>query len=142
MCFVHVDLELEMRFSPQRRALFRQLNFQKCSEHEIFLAFSLANVLRATIFSDHVWKLRCRKSERCCGTKHISKSKVLKTVGFEHFWTFRCRFCVAGTKDSASLPKVSKAYGFRGSFNYKQHSTTLHSATSTTPTAITHITLH
>ena len=29
--------------------------------------------------SDHFWKLRCRKSVRCCGAKHISKSKVLKT---------------------------------------------------------------
>ena len=37
-----------MCFAPQRRALFRQLNFQKCSECEVFLAFSLANVLRAT----------------------------------------------------------------------------------------------
>ena len=31
--------------------------------------------------SDHFWKLRCRKSARRCGTKHISKSKVLKTGG-------------------------------------------------------------
>ena len=31
--------------------------------------------------SDHFWKLRCRKSARRCGTKHISKSKVLKTDG-------------------------------------------------------------
>ena len=28
--------------------------------------------------SDHFWKLRCRKSERCCGAKHISKSKWTK----------------------------------------------------------------
>ena len=34
--------------APQRRALFRHLNFQKCSEREVFLAFSLANMLRAT----------------------------------------------------------------------------------------------
>ena len=26
-------------------------------------------------FSDHCWKLRCRKSARRCGAKHISKSK-------------------------------------------------------------------
>ena len=26
--------------------------------------------------SDHVWKLRCRKSARGCGAKHIPKSKV------------------------------------------------------------------
>ena len=25
--------------------------------------------------SEHFWKLRCRKSARCCGAKHISKSK-------------------------------------------------------------------
>ena len=29
--------------------------------------------------SDHFLKFRCRKSARRCGTKHISKSKVLKT---------------------------------------------------------------
>ena len=34
-----------------------------------------------TPFSDHFWKLRCQKSARRCGAKHISKSKVLKTGG-------------------------------------------------------------
>ena len=29
-----------------------------------------------TTMSDHFWKLRCRKSARRCGAKHISKSKV------------------------------------------------------------------
>ena len=28
-----------------------------------------------TLLSDHFWKLRCRKSARRCGAKHISKSK-------------------------------------------------------------------
>ena len=28
--------------------------------------------------SDHFWKLRCRKSARHCGAKHISKSKCTK----------------------------------------------------------------
>ena len=32
-------------------------------------------------FSDHFWKLRCRKSARRCGAKHISKSKVFKING-------------------------------------------------------------
>ena len=56
VCFVHFDFE--MCFAPQRRALFRHLNFQKCSEREVFLAFSLANVLRATTactFSSLIW---------------------------------------------------------------------------------------
>ena len=46
VCFVHFDLE--MCFAPQRRALFRHLNFQKCSETQVFCTFSLGNVLRAT----------------------------------------------------------------------------------------------
>ena len=32
--------------------------------------------------SDHFWKLRCRKSARRCGAKHISKSKCTKHLSF------------------------------------------------------------
>ena len=35
-----------------------------------------------TPLSDHFWKLRCRKSARRCGAKHISKSKCTKHHGF------------------------------------------------------------
>ena len=39
--------------------------------------FSSQNV-QNTPFSDHFWKLRCRKSARRCGAKRISKSKCRK----------------------------------------------------------------
>ena len=55
-CFVHFDLE--MCFAPQRRALFRHLNFQKWSDAEVFCTFWLGNVLRATTacnFSSLIW---------------------------------------------------------------------------------------
>ena len=39
--------------------------------------FRRQNVQNAPL-SDHFWKLRCRKSARRCGTKHISKSKCTK----------------------------------------------------------------
>ena len=45
-CFVHFDLQ--MCFSPQRRAIFRHLNRQKWSKHAVFCTFWLANVLFAT----------------------------------------------------------------------------------------------
>ena len=45
-CFVHFDFK--MCFAPQRRALFRHLNFQKWSEAGVFCIFWLQNVLRAT----------------------------------------------------------------------------------------------
>ena len=38
-----------------------------------------SETLQITPFSDHFWKLRCRKSAHRCGTKHISKSKCSKT---------------------------------------------------------------
>ena len=56
VCFVHFDLE--MCFAPQRRALFRHLNFQKRSDAEVFCTFWLQNVLRATTactFSCLIW---------------------------------------------------------------------------------------
>ena len=55
-CFGHFDLE--MCFAPQRRALFRHLNFQKWSETVSFLHFWLRNVLPATTactFSSLIW---------------------------------------------------------------------------------------
>ena len=56
VCFVH--FHLEMCFAPQRRALFRHLNFQKWSEPGVFCTFWLGNVLRATTactFSSLIW---------------------------------------------------------------------------------------
>jgi len=56
VCFVHFDFD--MCFAPQLRALSQHLNFQKCSECEVLLAFSPANVLRATTacnFSSLIW---------------------------------------------------------------------------------------
>ena len=34
-----VHFDFEMCFAPQRRTLFRHLNFQKCSEREVFFSF-------------------------------------------------------------------------------------------------------
>ena len=45
-CFVHFDLQ--MCFSPQRRAIFEHRNFQNGSANVVFCAFWLANVLLAT----------------------------------------------------------------------------------------------
>ena len=49
VCFVHFDFE--MWFAPQRRALFRHLNFQKRSDNGVFCTFWLRHVLRATTAS-------------------------------------------------------------------------------------------
>ena len=49
--------------------------------------------VQGTPFSDHFWKLRCRKSARRCGGKTFPRQKNAKnTTCSDHFWTFRCRF--------------------------------------------------
>ena len=44
VCFVHFDLE--MCLAPQRRAIFRHLNFQKWSEREVFFPTCQVRVVR------------------------------------------------------------------------------------------------
>ena len=64
--------------------------------------------------SDHFWQFRCRKSARCCGAKHISKSRCTKHIPFsDHFWKLRCRKS-ARRCDAKHISKsiCSKHYGF------------------------------
>ena len=44
-----------------------------------------------TPFSDDFWKLRCGKSARRCGAKHISSKKWQNTSASDDFWKCRCR---------------------------------------------------
>ena len=40
---------------------------------------------------EHFWKLRCRKSARRFGAKHIWKSKCQNEPGSDHFWKLTCQ---------------------------------------------------
>ena len=55
--------------------------------------------------SEHFWKLRCRKSARRCGAKHISKSKVLKTEGLGDILDVQTSFRTVGGVGCASSEK-------------------------------------
>ena len=54
---------------------------------------------------DHFWKLRCRKSARRCGAKHISESKCTKHQGFGRLLEVQMSFRVVGAKDCAPCQK-------------------------------------
>ena len=73
VCFVHFDLE--MCFAPQRRALFRHLNFQKWSDAGVFCTFWLGNVLRATT---------------ACTFSTSQLPKVVRTWGVLYILTWKC----------------------------------------------------
>ena len=83
VCFVHFDFE--MCFAPQRRALFRHLNFQKWSEHGVFCTFRLQNVLRATTACTFSTS-QLPKVVRACGVLYILTSKCASRHHGVHFF--------------------------------------------------------
>ena len=62
--------------------------------------------------SDHFQKLRCRKSARCCGRKHISKSKCTKHTTYGPLLDVQSSFRVAGARDCAPSQNEPKRGGF------------------------------
>ena len=69
--------EVKMYKAPQRRTTFGSWDVEKVHAVVARSTFRSQNV-QSTPFSDHFWKLRCWKSARRCGAKHISKSKCAK----------------------------------------------------------------
>ena len=72
--------QVKMYKTPQLRTTFGSCDVEKVHAVVARSTFPSQNV-QNTRGSDHFWRLRCRKSARRCGAKHISKSKVLKTDG-------------------------------------------------------------
>ena len=89
---------LEVAMSKKCTPLWREAHFQvkMYKKHQVRTTFGSCDVekvhavvARSTFPSqnvqktpgpDHFWKLRCRKSARRCGAKHISKSKCTKNT--------------------------------------------------------------
>ena len=74
-----------MCFAPQRRALFRHLNFQKSSDTEVFCTFWLPNVLRATTACTFSTS-QLPKVVRHWGVLHILTSKCASRHNGVHFF--------------------------------------------------------
>ena len=72
--------QVKMYKTPQLRTTFGSWDVEKVHAVVARSTFPSQNV-QNTPGPDHFWKSRCRKSARCCGAKHILKSKVLKTGG-------------------------------------------------------------
>ena len=72
-----------MCVSPQRRAIFRHLNFKKCSEHEVFCTFWLTNVRFATA---------------ACNFSTSELQKVVRDRQFFKIFTCKCTFRHSGVQ--------------------------------------------
>ena len=67
--------------TPGVRTTFGSCDVEKVHAVVARSTFPSQNV-QNTRGSDHFWKLRCRKSARRCGAKHISESKCTKHLSF------------------------------------------------------------
>ena len=84
---------LEVEMSKKCTPLWREAHFE-------------VKMYKTHQLSDHSWKLRCRKSVRRCGAKHISKSKCTKHT--------HCR-TTFGSWDVEKVYAVVARSTFRGS---------------------------
>ena len=73
--------QVKMYKTHQVRTTFGSCDVEKAHAVVARSTFPSQNV-QNTSGPDHFWKLRCRKSARCCGAKHISKSKCTKHTRF------------------------------------------------------------
>ena len=69
--------QVKMYKTHHARTTFGSCDVKKVHAVVARSTFRSQNV-QSTPFSDHFWKLRCRKSARRCGAKHILKSKCTK----------------------------------------------------------------
>ena len=103
--------QVNMYKAPQLRSTFRSWAVEKVHTVLPRSTFPSQNV-QSTSAPEHFLKLRCRKSARRCGAKHISKSKVLKADAFGALLDVQISFCVAGARVCAPCQKWAKREGF------------------------------
>ena len=85
-----LDVEMSKKCTP----LWREAHFE-------------AKLYKTHYAPDHFSKLRCRKSARPCGAKHISKSKCKKHSGFGPLFDVQMTFRRGRRKGLCTLSKVS-----------------------------------
>ena len=154
---------LEVEMSKKCTPLWREAHFQvkMHKTHHSRTTFGSGDVVKVhavvarstfrsenvqnTPFSDHFWKLRCPKSARRCGAKHISKSKCAKHTTFGPLLDIQSSFRVAGARDCAPCQKWAKRkrfLAFSTTTTTTPHYTPLHYTTTTTTPSLHSSTLH
>ena len=82
--------QVKMYKTHQVRTTFGSWDVEKVHAVVARSTFPSQNV-QNTPFSDHFWKLRCRKSARRCGANTFPSQNVQNTSVSDHFWKLRCR---------------------------------------------------
>ena len=134
-------VQVKMYKTHHCRTTFGSWDVEKAHAVVARSTFRSENV-QNTPLSDHFWKLRCRKSARRCGAKHISKSKCTRHTMYGPFLEVQKSFRVAGARDCGPCQKWAKREGFVAfstTTTTTLHSNTLHYTTITTTTTLHYI---
>ena len=133
--------EVKMYKTQHGRTTFGSCDVEKVHAVVARSTFRSQNV-QCTPFSDHFWKLRCRKSARRCGAKHISKSKCTKHYMFAPLLEVEMsKKCTPLWREAHLEVKMYKTLGVWTTFGASDvaslhyttlHYTTLHNTTTTT----------
>ena len=108
--------EVKMYKTHQVRTTFGSWDVEKVHAVVARSTFRSQNV-QNTPFSDHFWKLRCRKSARRCGAKHISKWKCTKHYMFAPLLEVQMsKKCTPLWREAHFEVKMYKTLGVRTTF--------------------------
>ena len=108
--------EVKMYKTHQLRTIFTSWDVEKVHAVVARSTFPSQNV-QNTSASDDFWKLRCRKSARRCGAKHISKSKCTKhTIVGPLLEVEMSKKCTPLWREAHFEVKMLKAPGVRTTF--------------------------
>ena len=133
--------QVKMYKTPQRRTTFGGCNVEKVHAVVARSTFRSQNV-QNTPFSDHFWKLRCRKSARRCGAKNISKSKCTKHTRSGPLLEVEMpKKCTPLWREAHFQVKMLKAPGVRTTFGGSDRFASLH-YTTLHYTPLNYTTLH
>ena len=138
-------LQVKMYKAHQARTTFGSWDVEKAHAVVARSTFASQNV-QNTPGADHFWQLRCRKSARRCGAKHICKSKCTKHHMFASLLKVQMsKKCTLLWREAHFEVKMLKTPGFRTTFGGSDvvslHYTTLH-YTTLHYTALHYTTLH
>jgi len=135
------EAHFQMYKTPGARSAFGSWDVEKV--HAVVARSTFASQhVQNTRGADHFWQLRCRKSARRCGAKHISKSKCTKHDMFAPLLEAQMlEKCTPLWREAHFEIKMLKAPGFRTTFGGSDVAFTLH-YTPLHWTALHYTTLH
>ena len=108
--------QVKMDKTQEERTTFGSWDVEKVHAVVARSTFGSQNV-QNTPMSDHFWKLRCRKSARRCGAKHISKSKCTKHYMFAPLLEVQMsKKCTPLWREAHFQVKMLKTLGVRTTF--------------------------